>query len=168
MLRNSVPCKRQLEWISYRKTWSGNQNVCLSPYFLSISFSVLLHVALCFSHFIRIFSHCSAECSLSIFKPERMKEFSLEFLECIVVMRNPSDEGLLFVLCIGHCVGGRAAFLPALDRSLFCNWVLTSDAVCPSLKSFCISCPFYHLFCTSSCGVGSGRWNQRHAYFITE
>lgn len=62
------------EWISCQKTWSGNQNVyLLFPYFLSISLTVVLHVAHCFSHLVRIFSHCSAECPLNIFKPERVK-----------------------------------------------------------------------------------------------
>lgn len=128
-LHNSVPCKRQLEWISYQKTWSGNQNVCQFPYFLSISSTVVLHVAHCFYMLLGFFSHCNAECSLNIFKPEGVKGFSLEFLElkaasqqtqqinlgldswltwfasCIVVMRIPFNEGLLLILCIGHCEG---------------------------------------------------------------
>lgn len=46
---NSVQCKRQLELISYQKSWSDDQNVCKSPRFLRIAFTVVLHVTQCFS-----------------------------------------------------------------------------------------------------------------------
>lgn len=46
ILLNSFQCKRQLEWISYQKSWC---NMSKSPYFVRISFSVVLHVIQCFS-----------------------------------------------------------------------------------------------------------------------
>lgn len=55
ILPNSVQCKRRLELISYQKTWSDNQNVCKSPYFLRIYFNIVLHVTQCFSCLVGFF-----------------------------------------------------------------------------------------------------------------